>query len=84
MGLYDLVGQEITITTMGGRDGKTGVVIDKVRWLVVQAFPHHVLCVREGKNGDDIRECFSVGTLVEQGIVTSDKTMNRVKLKGGE
>lgn len=69
MELYSLVGKEITIVTMGGRDGKTGMVINKVKWLVVQAFSHHVLCVREGKNGDDIRECFSISTLIEQGIL---------------
>ena len=65
--LYELVGTVIKIKTpiLTG----TATMLRTESFLVIQAFPHHILCERTCPNGATIRECFDVGTLVMYGIV---------------
>ena len=65
--LYELVGTEIKLKTpvLNG----TASMTKTEKYLVLEAFPHHILCERTCPNGAVIRECFDVGTLVMYGIV---------------
>lgn len=65
--LYELVGQTIKVNTpiLTG----TATMMRKEKFLVLQAFPWHVLCERTCNNGAVIRESFDVGTLVINGII---------------
>lgn len=47
----------------------TKIKIFKYRYRVIAAYPHHVLCEKLTENGAVIRESFSKGTLIEQGII---------------
>ena len=61
--LYKLVGSVITmdipIVTA------TNQFRRKADYLVVAAYPHHVLCERTCESGAVIRESFDVGTLIQ-------------------
>ena len=65
--LYKLVGTIITmdipIITA------TNQYRRKANYLVVAAYPHHVLCERKCESGAVIRESFDIGTLVQNGAV---------------
>ena len=65
--LYELVGTVIKIKTpiLTG----TATMLRTESFLVIQAYPHHILCERSCPNGATIRECFDIGTLVMYGIV---------------
>ena len=65
--LYKLVGTTITmdipIITA------TNQFRRKADYLVVAAYPHHVLCERKCESGAVIRESFDIGTLIQNGAV---------------
>ena len=65
--LYKLVGSVITmdipIVTA------TNQFRRKADYLVIAAYPHHVLCVRKCESGAVIRESFDIGTLVQSGAL---------------
>ena len=65
--LYKLVGTTITmdipIITA------TNQFKRKADYLVVAAYPHHVLCERKCESGAVIRESFDIGTLVQNGAL---------------
>ena len=65
--LYKLVGKTITmdipIITA------TNQYRRKADYLVVAAYPHHVLCERKCESGAVIRESFDIGTLVQNGAL---------------
>lgn len=63
--LYKLVGTTITmdIPIMAA----TGQFKRKMDYLVIAAYPHHVLCERKCESGAVIRESFDIGTLVQNG-----------------
>lgn len=65
--LYKLVGTTITmdipIITA------TNQFRRKADYLVVAAYPHHVLCERKCESGAVIRESFDIGTLVQSGAL---------------
>lgn len=64
---YKLVGETITFKTPILTE--TAKNTRKEKYLVIQAFPYHVLCERTCPNGVTIRECFSVGTLIQEGVI---------------
>ena len=65
--LYKLVGTMITmdipIITA------TNQFRRKADYLVVAAYPHHVLCERKCESGAVIRESFDIGTLIQSGAL---------------
>lgn len=65
--LYKLVGTTITmdipIITA------TNQFRRKADYLVVGAYPHHVLCERKCESGAVIRESFDIGTLIQSGAL---------------
>lgn len=65
--LYKLVGTTITmdipIITA------TNQFRRKANYLVVAAYPHHVLCERKCESGAVIRESFDIGTLIQSGAL---------------
>mgnify|MGYP007022370584 FL=1 len=65
--LYKLVGTTITmdipIITA------TNQFRRKADYLVVAAYPHHVLCERKCESGAVIRESFDIGTLIQSGAL---------------
>ena len=65
--LYKLVGTTITmdipIITA------TNQFRRKADYLVVAAYPHHVLCERRCESGAVIRESFDIGTLIQSGAL---------------
>ena len=65
--LYKLVGTTITmdipIITA------TNQFRRKADYLVVAAYPHHVLCERKCESGAVIRESFDIGTLIQNGAL---------------
>ena len=65
--LYKLVGTMITmdipIITA------TNQFRRKANYLVVAAYPHHVLCERTCESGAVIRESFDIGTLITNGAL---------------
>ena len=65
--LYKLVGTMITmdipIVTA------TNQFRRKANYLVIAAYPHHVLCERTCESGAVIRESFDIGTLVQNGAL---------------
>lgn len=65
--LYKLVGTMITmdipIVTA------TNQFKRKADYLVVAAYPHHVLCERKCESGAVIRESFDIGTLIQSGAL---------------
>ena len=67
MNKYDsLVGTTISVVIPIATS--TGHFRRKVEYLVVAAYPHHVLCERRCESGAVLRECFNTGTLITQGI----------------
>lgn len=64
--LYKLVGSVITMDVPIMM--ATGQFKRKMDYLVIAAYPHHVLCERRCENGAVLRECFNTGTLITQGI----------------
>ncbi len=64
--LYKLVGK--TISMFVPIATATGQYKRRVEYLVVAAYPHHVLCERRCESGAVLRECFNTGTLITQGI----------------
>ena len=68
MNKYDsLVGTTITIDIPIAT--ATGHFNRKVEYLVVAAYPHHVLCERKCESGAFIRESFDIGTLIQNGAL---------------
>ena len=65
--LYKLVGETITFKTPILTE--TASNMRKEKFLVIQAYPYHVLCERTCPNGATIRECFGVGTLRQEGVI---------------
>lgn len=65
--LYKLVGTTITmdipIITA------TNQFRRKADYLVIAAYPHHVLCERRCESGAVIRESFDIGTLIQSGAL---------------
>lgn len=65
--LYKLVGTTITmdipIITA------TNQFRRKANYLVIAAYPHHVLCERKCESGAVIRESFDIGTLIQSGAL---------------
>ena len=65
--LYKLVGSVITmdipIVTA------TNQFRRKADYLVIAAYPHHVLCERRCESGAVIRESFDIGTLIQSGAL---------------
>lgn len=65
--LYKLVGTTITmdipIITA------TNQFRRKADYLVVAAYPHHVLCERKCESGAVLRESFDIGTLIQSGAL---------------
>ena len=65
--LYKLVGTTITmdipIITA------TNQFRRKADYLVIAAYPHHVLCERKCESGAVIRESFDIGTLIQSGAL---------------
>ena len=65
--LYKLVGTMITmdipIITA------TNQFRRKANYLVVAAYPHHILCERKCESGAVIRESFDIGTLIQSGAL---------------
>ena len=61
--LYKLVGTTITIDIPIVT--ATNQFRRKADYLVVAAYPHHVLCERTCESGAVIRESFDIGTLVQ-------------------
>ena len=65
--LYKLVGSVITIDIPIVT--ATNQFRRKVDYMVVAAYPHHVLCERTCESGAVIRESFDIGTLVQNGAL---------------
>lgn len=68
MDLTKIVGKEIKVrhpVTNGilGRATKTE------KWLVIAAYPHHVMAIQTYDSGFIARECFCLGELVQIGAV---------------
>ena len=63
--MSNLVGAKITIFKHGSKHYGA----HKYRYRIIAAYPHHVLCEKLTENGAVIRESFSKGTLIEQGII---------------
>lgn len=40
-------------------------------WMIVKAYPFHVLGIRRTDNGYVLRSCFNVGTLITKGLISS-------------
>ena len=66
--LKKLVGKEIvakeTVT-----ENIIGRAVKKVRWTVIEAYPHFVKAMRITENGDEIYTTFNTGTLVTMGAI---------------
>lgn len=57
-------------TIAEGALGKRSLITN---WLVVAAYPCHIKAVRTCENGCIITECFSVGELVQMGLLKSGR-----------
>ena len=70
--LQDLVGCEVeeSILQTEGMDGRRS---KKIKWTVIEAYPHFVKAMRITEDGTEIYNTFNVGTLV---------TMGAIRLKG--
>jgi len=70
MGSYDLkelIGQEIqerviNPTYIKGR-------VRKIKWTVIEAYPHFVKAMRITDDGKEIYNTFNIGTLVTMGVI---------------
>lgn len=40
-------------------------------WMIVKAYPFHVLGIRRTDNGHILRSCFNIGTLITKGLIAS-------------
>ena len=40
-------------------------------WMIVKAYPFHVLGIRRTDNGHVLRSCFNIGTLITKGLISS-------------
>ena len=69
MGLYDLVGKEITLNETV-TEGIMGRAVKKVKWLVVEAYPCFVRIMRVAENGNEVYDTLNIGTLITMGIVS--------------
>lgn len=63
--LYDLVGKEIIMSEP--ILSATGTFNRKSKYLVVAAYPYHVMGIKTCESGAEIRQCFSVGELITNG-----------------
>lgn len=70
--LYSLVGKELKLPVSQNEYNKGRVT--SAQWLVIAAYPHHILCERRCENDYIVRESFDVGTLVHEGIL--DRTVD--------
>ncbi len=71
MGLYDLVGKEITLNETV-TEGIMGRAVKKVKWLVVEAYPCFVRIMRVAENGNEVYDTLNIGTLITMGIVSQE------------
>lgn len=80
MKISDLLDKEITI-----RERRLdGEVVSSNTWKIKEIYKHHVLGVRYADDGTEIRECFSTGTLIEQGIIKGNGKLTRIRLNREE
>ena len=71
MGLYDLVGMEITLNEPV-TEGIMGRAVKKVKWLVVEAYPCFIRIMRVAENGNEVYDTLNIGTLITMGIVSQE------------
>ena len=69
MGLRDLVGKQIKIKRYVNGKGSPFTV---EKWLVVAAYPAHVMAIRTCENGYQVKECFGIGELVQMGLIRKE------------
>lgn len=68
MNLNFLVGTEITAQRTV-TEGLIGRAVAKDKYQVIAAYPGHVLAIRQGDNDFVERRSFSVGELVQMGVI---------------
>ena len=66
--LQSLVGTEI-IENEVVTEGIMGRAKNKVKWTVIEAYPHFVRAMRQTENGAEIYCTFNEGTLVTMGVL---------------
>ena len=71
MGLYELVGKEITINETV-TEGIMGRAVKKQKWLVVEAYPAFVRIMRTAENGVEVYDTLNIGTLISMGIISQE------------
>ena len=65
--LYDLVGRTFSIDIP--QLTSTGTNLRKGKYLIIAAYPFHVMALRVCENEYVVRECFDIGTLIMNGIL---------------
>ena len=66
--LRDLVGTEI-VENEAINTGLSGNVYKKIKWTVIEAYPHFVKAMRIADDGREFYTTFNIGTLVTMGII---------------
>lgn len=78
MGYFDLqslVGTEI-VETETLTAGSMGRAFRKIKWTVIEAYPHFVRVMRVTEDGRTIYGTFNIGTLITMGVFRKDGDYN--------